>query len=179
MANVVIFGVGRIAELASVYLTHDSPHEVVAFTVDRDYIDSESLHGLPMIAIEDVEPEYPPDETAMFIPLSFKRMNHTRAEKYREAKDRGYELVSYVSSHATTFPGFACGDNCFILEDNTIQPYVEIGNNVVLWSGNHIGHGTVIKDHVMITSHVVISGCCTIGEFSFLGVNATVRDETA
>src|SRR4051794_27316085 len=119
MARVVVFGIGRIAELASVYLTHDSPHEVVAFTVDRDYIEADSLHGLPIVAFEDVDAEYPPDEAAMFIPLSFKRMSHIRAERYHAAKDLGYELVSYVSSHATTFPGFSCGDNCFILEDNT------------------------------------------------------------
>ena len=105
-------------------------------------------------------------------------MNHVRADKYDDAIRRGYTLISYVSSKATTFPGFTCGDNCFILEDNTIQPFVTIGNNVVMWSGNHIGHHTVIKDHVTITSHVVISGCCTIEPFCFFGVNATVRDET-
>ena len=114
----------------------------------------------------------------MFIPISFKRMNHARADKYAQAKAMGYELISYVSSRATTWPGFSCGDNCFIFEDNTIQPFVQIGNDVVLWSGNHIGHHSVIRDHVTITSHVVISGCCTIEPHCFFGVNATVRDET-
>jgi UDP-3-O-[3-hydroxymyristoyl] glucosamine N-acyltransferase len=113
----------------------------------------------------------------MFIPISFKRMNHLRAEKYDLAKARGYRLISYVSSKATTWPGFACGDNCFIFEDNTIQPFVKIGSDVILWSGNHIGHHTVIHDHVTVTSHVVISGCCTIEPYCFFGVNATVRDE--
>ena len=178
MARVVIFGVGRIAELASVYLNHDSPHEVVAFTVDRRYIEAETLDGLPVVPFEEVERDYPPEEASMFIPLSFKRMNHIRAEKYAIAKERGYELVSYVSSHATTFPGFSCGDNCFILEDNTIQPYVKIGSDVVMWSGNHIGHHTEIGDHVMVTSHVVISGGCTVEPYCFFGVNATIRDET-
>ena len=114
----------------------------------------------------------------MFIPMSFKKMNHVRAARYRDAKERGYALVSYVSSRATIFPGFECGDNCFILEDNTIQPFVKIGNDVVMWSGNHIGHHSTIGDHVMITSHVVICGACTIEDYCFLGVNATVRDET-
>ena len=178
MAKVVVFGVSQWAELAHFYLTHDSLHEVVAFTLDRDYIESSSYKDLPVVPFDEVERHYSPAEFKMFIPMSFKRMNHARAEKYYEAKKKGYELISYVSSKATTFPGFECGDNCFILEDNTIQPFVKIGSNVVLWSGNHIGHGTVIKDHAMLTSHVVISGCCTVEEFSFLGVNATVRDET-
>jgi sugar O-acyltransferase (sialic acid O-acetyltransferase NeuD family) len=178
VAKIVVFGVGQWAELAHFYLTHDSPHEVVAFTLDRTYVESDKHRGLPVVPYDEVQRYFSPSDFKMFIPMSFKKMNHVRAEKYYDAKSLGYELISYVSSKATTFPGFECGDNCFILEDNTIQPFVEIGNNVVLWSGNHIGHHTIIKDHVMITSHVVISGSCTIEPFCFLGVNATVRDET-
>ena len=178
MAKVVLFGIGQWASLAHLYLTHDSPHEVVAFTVDRDYLKVEELCGLSVVAFDEVEKRYPADKFKMFVPLSFKRMNHVRTEKYFQAKDKGYEMISYVSSKATTFPGFICGDNCFILEDNTIQPFVEIGNNVVMWSGNHIGHHSVIMDHVFISSHVVICGCCTLEPFCFFGVNSTVRDET-
>ena len=178
MAKVIVFGVSQWAELAHFYLTHDSEHEVVAFTLDRDYIEQAEYKGLPVVAFDEVERHYPPGQFQLFIPMSFKRMNHVRAEKYEAAKSKGYKLISYVSSKATVFPGFECGDNCFIFEDNTIQPFVRVGNNVVMWSGNHIGHHSVIKDHVMITSHVVISGCCTVEEFCFFGVNATVRDET-
>ena len=178
MAKVVVFGTSQWAELAHFYLTHDSPNDVVGFTLDRDYIESDQYKELPVVPFDEVEKHFPPGEFKMFIPISFKRMNHARAEKYEDAKNRGYELISYVSSKATTFPGFECGDNCFIFEDNTIQPFVKIGSNVIMWSGNHIGHHSVIKDHVMITSHVVISGCCTIEPYCFFGVNATVRDET-
>ena len=178
MAKVVVFGISQWAELAHFYLTNDSPHEVVAFTLDRDYVEALNTKNYLSFLLTKLSEHYPPSEFKMFIPMSFKRMNHARAEKYYDAKEKGYELISYVSSKATTFPGFECGDNCFILEDNTIQPFVKIGSDVVLWSGNHIGHSSIIKDHVMITSHVVISGCCTVEEFSFLGVNATVRDET-
>jgi sugar O-acyltransferase (sialic acid O-acetyltransferase NeuD family) len=178
MAKIVVFGTSQWAELAHFYLTNDSPHQVVGFTLDRDYIRSKEYKELPVVPFDEVERHFPPDEFKMFIPISFKRMNHARAEKYQNAKDRGYELISYVSSKATTFPGLECGDNCFIFEDNTIQPFVKIGSNVIMWSGNHIGHHSVIKDHVMITSHVVISGCCTIEPYCFFGVNAAVRDET-
>ena len=178
MARVVVFGVGQWADLAHFYLTHDSPHEVVAFTLDRAYMEASEHRGLPVVAFDEVADTYSPDAFKMFIPISFKRMNHLRAEKYGEAKEKGYELISYVSSKASTWPGFVCGDNCFIFEDNTIQPFVEIGNDVVLWSGNHIGHHTTIKDHVMVTSQVVISGACTIEPYCFFGVNSTIRDET-
>jgi sugar O-acyltransferase (sialic acid O-acetyltransferase NeuD family) len=178
MSRVVVFGVGPIAELAHFYLTHDSPHEAVAFTVDRDYLPDGDFKGLPVVPFDGLADAYDPADTAFFAPISFKRMNHVRAEKVAAAKEMGFECVSYVSSKATTFPGFECGENCFILEDNTIQPFVEVGSNVVMWSGNHIGHHSVIGDHVMITSHVVISGGCTIEPHCFFGVNSTIRDET-
>jgi acyl-[acyl carrier protein]--UDP-N-acetylglucosamine O-acyltransferase len=53
---------------------------------------------------------------------------------------------------------------------------VKIGNNVTLWSGNHIGHDSTIEDHCFISSHVVISGHCTVGPYSFIGVNATLHN---
>lgn len=178
MSKVVIFGNSDWADLAHVYLTHDSPHEVVAFTVDRDYMQETEHRDLPVVPFEDLVKEYPQEEYLLFIPISFKKMNQLRTAKYQQAKEWGYRFISYVSSKATTWPGFSCGDNCFIFEDNTIQPFVKIGSNVVMWSGNHIGHHSVVKDHVTITSHVVVSGRCTIESFCFLGVNATIRDET-
>ena len=85
-------------------------------------------------------------------------------------------LVSYISSRCTWLTEHPPGDNCFVLEDNTVQPFVKIGNDVTLWSGNHIGHDAVIDDHCFISSHVVISGRVHVGEYCFLGVNATIRN---
>ena len=178
MSRIIVFGVGPIAELAHFYLTHDSPHEVVGFTVDHEYLREPTFIGLPVVGFETLEDAHPAGDVSLFLPISFKRMNHIRADRVADAKARGYELISYVSSHATTFPGFECGENCLILEDNTIQPFVRVGSDVILWSGNHIGHHSVIEDHVMVTSQVVISGGCTIEPYCFLGVNATIRDET-
>jgi sugar O-acyltransferase (sialic acid O-acetyltransferase NeuD family) len=178
VAKVVVFGTGQWAELAQFYLTQDSPHEVVGFTVDAEYLSAGSFKGLPVTAFEEVDKHFPPDQFRLFIPLGFAEMNHVRAERYFDAKRRGYELISYVSSKAITWPGFTCGDNCFILEGNNIQPFATVGNNVVMWSFNHIGHHSVIRDHVMLTSNVVIAGGCTIEEYCFLGANATIRDET-
>jgi sugar O-acyltransferase (sialic acid O-acetyltransferase NeuD family) len=164
------------AELAHFYLTHDSEHEVVAFTVSQEYIaDKTGYKGLPLVAFEDVQELFPPQEYKFFAPMTGRGMNKNRERIYLEAKAKGYEFISYVSSKATTF-GNEIGENCFILEDNTIQPFTTIGNNVVLWSGNHIGHHGQIKDHVFFTSHVVMSGHCVIEPYCFFGVNSTIRD---
>ena len=176
--KVVVFGENQLASLAHFYLRTDSEHEVVAFTVDDAYRDQETFEEKPLVAFEEVTRHYSPDEYAMFLPISFKRMSYLRREKYEAAKKMGYEIISYVSSKATTFEDLSIGENCFIFEDNTIQPFVTIGDNCVLWSGNHIGHHTTIGNHVFVTSHVVISGACTVEDHAFFGVNATIRDET-
>lgn len=173
---IVLFGTGQIAELAAFYFTHDSPHRVAAYTVDGAYAKEPSLRGLPVIPFEEIEKAFPPDRHAMFVAVSYSRMNSLRAEKFQQARRKGYDLAHYVSSKATIWPGFERRANQFILEDNTIQPFARVGENVTLWSGNHIGHHSSIGDHTFVASHVVISGNVTIGERCFLGVNATIRD---
>lgn len=174
--KVVIFGVKDFAELAHYYLTHDSDYEVVAFTVNKEYLPEDKFfHGLPVEPFEDIESKYDPKDYYFFAPMAPVKMSKLRENIYNEAKNKGYELISYISSKATLFNN-KIGDNCFILEDNTIQPFTTIGNNVTLWSGNHIGHHGEIKDHVFFTSHVVMSGHCIIEPNCFFGVNATIID---
>lgn len=172
----VIFGSGDIAQLAHYYFSTDSNYEVVAFTVDENYIQESEFCGLPVVAFEGVAKNYPPDSYDFFVALSYSKLNAVRKEKFLAAKEMGYELVSFISSRATVLNEGRIGENCFIFEDNTIQPFVTIGNNVTLWSGNHIGHHSVIHDHAFISSHVVISGGVELGEQCFVGVNATLRD---
>ena len=176
MSKLVIFGAGDIARLAHHYFTHDSPHEVAAFVVDRAFRQGDEFQGLPLIDAEDATERFSPRDYDVFVAMSYAKMNAVRAEKYVSMKAAGYRLVSYVSSHCSYLSQTPPGDNCFILEDNTIQPFVTIGNNVTLWSGNHIGHDATIEDHCFITSHVVVSGHVRIGTRSFIGVNATLRN---
>lgn len=174
--SLVIFGSGDIAQLAHYYFTTDSKYEVVAFTVDREYMTVSEFCGVPVVPFDEVTTHYPTDTHHVFVALSYAKINMVRKEKYQAAKALGYTLASYVSSYATVLNQGHIGENCFIFEDNTIQPFVQIGNNVTLWSGNHIGHHSIIHDHVFIASHVVVSGGVTIGEQCFIGVNATLRD---
>lgn len=178
MKQLVIFGSAEIAELAYYYFSNDSDYRVVAFTVDDAYVEGKQFLGLPLVPFSQVAERFPPAQSDMHVALSYSRLNQLRQEKYEQAKASGYTLASYVCSKSVTWPDLTIGDNCFILENQTIQPTVKIGNNVMIWSGNHLGHGSAIGDHTYIASHVVISGHCKIGKRCFFGVNATVKDFT-
>ena len=174
--TLVIFGLADLGQLAHFYFNQDTEYEVIAFTIDAAFITETKFCGLPVVAFEKITELYPPSENEFFVALGYSKVNAVRKEKYLAAKSLGYSMASYISPRATILNQGKIGDNCFILEDSTIQPFVTLGNNVMLWSGNHIGHHTTIQDHCFIASHVVISGGVKIGEQCFIGVNATLRD---
>ena len=176
MKRVVIFGTEDFARVAFVYLTQDSVYEVAAFTVDEEYVTEGKILGLDVVPFEGIADTHPPERFAMFVAIGYRRVNKARAEVYNRCKEKGYELISYISSKALHWGEIEVGDNCFIFENNVIQPFVRIGNDVIMWSGNHIGHHSTIHDHCFIASHVVISGGVDIGESCFIGVNATLRE---
>jgi sugar O-acyltransferase (sialic acid O-acetyltransferase NeuD family) len=172
--KLVLFGDSAFAEIAYEYFTHDSDYEVVAFTVSKEFLKENTKFGIPVVPFEEVEKKFPSKNFDMHVALVYNQLNRVRAKFYDEAKNKGYRLANYISSRAFVWHNVEMGDNCFVFEDNTLQPFVKIGSNNVFWSGNHIGHHSVIGTHNFISSHVVISGFCKIGNSNFMGVNATM-----
>lgn len=175
MGRIVVFGTGTLGRLAHWYFRNDSPHEVVAFTEDAAHRRAASYLGLPLVDFEDLVSRYPPDDYHLFIAIGYTHMNRVRADRYRQAKAQGYELPSYVHRHSTIYAD-AIGDNCFIMEGNSIQPFVRIGNDVTMLPKNGVGHDTVVGDHSYLAGNVSVAGQVEIGEYCFLGIGSTVRN---
>lgn len=174
--KIFIVGTGEFAQIAYEYFTYDSEFEVIAFCVNKEYIEQPLLCGLPVLPYEDVESLFPADSYLAFTGIPASKLNRLRTSFYNELKAKGYSFATYVSSKAFVWRNATVGENSFIFENNTIQPFVTIGNNCILWSGNHVGHRTVIHDNCFVTSHAVISGYCELGAGCFIGVNATLND---
>lgn len=173
---VVLFGSGRLARTIHYFLTHDSPYDVVATTVDEAFMESDKAFGLPTVPFERVHEDYPPDAFDMFVALGYRQMNHLREERCATARELGYTLVTHVSPRASTWPDLVIGDNSLVLDQVMIHPYVTVGDDVIVWSGAHIGHNSTVGDHCFIASRAAVSGNVRIGHHSFLGTNCTVRD---
>jgi sugar O-acyltransferase (sialic acid O-acetyltransferase NeuD family) len=174
--KLVIIGDSAFAEVAYECFTHDSEYEVVGFAVESAYLNKNELFGLQIIPFEQIEIHFNPNEVEFYAALVYTQLNRLRTRLYQTAKTKGYRPACYISSRAFVWHNVQIGEHCFIFEDNTVQPFVKIGNNVVLWSGNHVGHHAIIQDNCFIASHVVISGFCDIGRNTFLGVNATLAN---
>jgi sugar O-acyltransferase (sialic acid O-acetyltransferase NeuD family) len=176
MKDLVVFGTGQIADVVHYYFTEEAGRKVVAFTVDSSYLKGDQHLGVPVVPFEELNAHFPPDTHELFVAISYHKVNKAREAKVHEAEAKGYLLASHVSPRATVWPKFKLNPNTIIMENNVIQPYVTVGRNVIMWSGNHVGHHSSIADHCFIASHAVISGSVTIGEGTFIGVNATIRD---
>lgn len=174
--KLVLVGDSALAEIAYEYFTVDTEYEVVAFSVETPYLKRDRLFGIPVVPFENVEQTYAPSGHDVFVAISYGQLNRLRTRLARRAKEKGYRLASYISPRAFVWRNVEIGEHCFIFEDNTVQPFVKLGSNIVLWSGNHIGHHSVIRDNCFISSHVVISGFCEVGENTFMGVNSTVAN---
>ena len=174
--QVVIFGTGDYARTAAIYLREDSAFEVVAFTVDSERIEIDELRAFRSYRSQSWStctrrPSTPCSSR------SGSAASTRRAPRCTSVARSADTSSSRTSTRARPAWGnLELGDNCFVFEENVIQPNVRIGNDVVLWSGNHVGHDSEIGDHCFIASHVVISGNVRIGPYCFVGVNATLRD---
>lgn len=174
--KLIIVGDSAFAQVAFEYFTYESEYEIVAFAVEEAHLTRTELFGVPVVPFEQLDRLYRPQDHSFYAALVYTEMNQLRKRLYQEAKARGFAPASFISPHAFVWRNCQIGEHCFIFEDNVVQPFVKIGSNVVLWSGNHIGHHSTIRDHCFFSSHVVVSGFVDIGESCFMGVNSTVAN---
>lgn len=174
MPKLIIIGTGSLARLAHFYFSRDSDYDVTAFAIHRAMRSDDCFLSYPLIDLESLSTYYPPEACEVFVAIGYREMNRARARVFYVLKEKGYRLARYVSSYCTYLSDEPPGENSLIMENNTIQPFVQIGNNVILWSGNHIGHDTTVGDHCFIASHVVIAGYTRVNPYCFIGGNAVV-----
>lgn len=174
--KLVIVGDGNFGQMAYKYFTHDSMYKVVGFAVEKQFRTRDTLFNLPIVNFEEIENHFSNKDHNIFVAITFVQLNQARTRLYLTSKTKGYKIASYISPKASCF-GASIGENVFILEYNVIQPFAEIGNNVIFMGNtNWIGHHTIIRDNCFISSHVAIAGCSEVGENCFVGINSSIAD---
>jgi sugar O-acyltransferase (sialic acid O-acetyltransferase NeuD family) len=173
----VIFGTSTLGKLIHYHLSHESEYEVVAFSTSAERVSEPSFLELPVVAFEQLEKQFGPDEHELFIAVGYSDLNRSRRRFYAAAKEKGYRLLNFIHPSATIAKNCVMGDNCFVAEKTVIQPFVTVGSNVFFWSGNVIAHEAVIEDHCFLAGNIMIGGHSLIKEASFIGMSVTVRDK--
>jgi sugar O-acyltransferase (sialic acid O-acetyltransferase NeuD family) len=174
MKKIIVFGTGKIADVISYYLQEESEFEIVAFTVNKEYVKSDTFNNLPVVAFEDIEKHYSPKEYAMFVAIGYHDLNAVRASKIEETKAKKYKLISYIHPQSGVPKDLIVGQNCFIMNHVMIHPRVKMGDNNFVWSGTVIGHHSEIGNNNWFTSGVNIAGNVLIGKNNFFAINSTI-----
>jgi sugar O-acyltransferase (sialic acid O-acetyltransferase NeuD family) len=178
VAQIVMFGTGKVADVVYRHITHSAQHEIVAFTVDAPHVpDSGMFHGKPVVPFEIVAERFPPERYGMIVAIGYHDLNAVRKEKYDLAKTKGYRLISYVSPRAGVGDWLEMGDNCIVLDNAVIEPGARLGSNVVVWSNVLVGHHTTIEDHAWVAGQAVFGGSARLGKRSFVGLGAIIGHE--
>jgi sugar O-acyltransferase (sialic acid O-acetyltransferase NeuD family) len=177
MKRIVLFGNGAVASTLHYHLTRETEYRVAAFTVDRPFVHDNTFCGLPVVPWDEIVDRYPPSDFEMMIAIGFVQATQLRAQRYFEAKHKGYRLASYVSPKATLWDGFELGENCRIGANVMVQPYVRIGDNVSIGTGSLIGHHSVVDSHCHLSASVQIAGYVTVSAHCYIGINATIRNK--
>lgn len=179
MDKVVLFGNKSTARDIFYDLKYYSNYDVVGFTVDREYLDSDSIFELPVSPFDIVETVFPPSRHKMLIAVGYVLNNKIRKERYFRSKEMGYELINFISPNSIIYPETAIGDNCIIGHHAVISPSARIGNDVIIGSCCIVGHDVIIGDHCFISVATAISGGVSIGPCCFLGTNSTIRNKVS
>lgn len=175
MEKIIIWGVGQISQVFTFYIQKYTQYNICAYTLDREYAgDKKEFNGIPIIAFEEIEKHFPPNQYKMAVIMGYKNLNRYREERYLQAKAKGYDFINYISPHSLVETE-CVGENVFILGQCHIQPFTKIGNNCVIWSGTIIGHHTIIDDNCFIAG-ARVSGSVTIESNCFLGNSSMIAD---
>jgi sugar O-acyltransferase (sialic acid O-acetyltransferase NeuD family) len=179
--GLIIFGTSSLAENLFFYIQNDiaAKYEVRCFTKSEAAIAKDGVNvykGYPVLPFEDIEKHYSPNECDLIIAIGYAKMNDLREHFFNLAKNKGYKLANYICSNCILWPDLELGENVIMFDRNILQPFVKIGNGVILSRGNSIGHNSKIEDFAFITNHVVLCGFNTIKQNAFLGSNSTIAD---
>jgi sugar O-acyltransferase (sialic acid O-acetyltransferase NeuD family) len=179
LEKLIIYGNKSVARGAYSSFRHSSKYEVVAFTVDREYLEGDRFCELPIAPFDTVKKEFPPETHRMFIAVGYVGNNKIRKERYLQSKEMGYHLINTMGSASIVNPESTIGENCIVGQFVVISHNVRIGNNVFIGTGCSIGHDVVIGDHCLLSDGVSVGGGSSIGSCSYLGMRSIIRNKVS
>lgn len=174
--DLIIFGNGGLASVVR-YYCENIGLKVAGFTVDEKYFTSDVFEELPNICFSDVNNTFPPTSHMLFVAIGASDMlGFKRQEKMNKAIQKGYKLFSHNFISCDIAKDTFIGVNTCIMPRCQVDPFVKIGDGVIVWNGATICHHTQIGNYSFIAPGAVICGKVTVGEHCFIGSNATIRD---
>lgn len=171
----VIFGLTSFAQMLRHLEEKFYDVEVVAYTVDGKYKQEDVFDGLPVVAFEDLEKNYPNNEYSVLIGLGYNHMNNIRKQKFEEVKNKGYEIESFVHPQVIRNSTIEMGEGNIIFEGAILGYEVKMGNGNIIWNGVNISHESIIGDFNHFSAGTTLGGKTTVKNNCFFGMSSILR----
>tara|TARA_Y100000589_G_scaffold332322_1_gene391726 strand:+ start:3627 stop:4286 length:660 start_codon:yes stop_codon:yes gene_type:complete len=162
--EIYIFGTGDVAEIIADYVLNKG-------IKIRNFVDFEihkkKILNIPVIKYsKNLNKEIP-----IFVAIGYKELNKNRSDKIEFLKNHEWNFANIVCS---SISNQLQGENIFIANNVSIQPYAEIYSGNFIWDNCVIGHHCKLEENTWITSGSVIGGYTKLGKNSFLGINSSI-----
>lgn len=171
--GILIYGAGPFGELMRYYFCKDTDCEVLAFTVDKEYLPQAPSTDLPVFSFEEVIGKFPPSKHQIFVSIGYRRMRARKAV-FETVKKAGYKCVNYISPAANVRHSISLGENNVLMDGVTVEPEVALGDNNVIWTDSLLCHNVTVGSHNFLSAKTLIGGDSKLKDLSFLGDGVTV-----
>lgn len=178
MNKIIIYGNSSIAEVVSEYIEAVNDIEIVAFTVEKEFIKSPVLCNKPVVPFEEITTTFPPLEYKLLIlnALGNNSPRITKKAKSEEVKKLGYKLFTFIDPSAYIAKSAKIGENCIILNRSIVEPFAEVGDGTFLRSESYISHHSKVGEYCYLAPRATIAGKVVVKSFCFLGVSCIIHD---
>lgn len=177
MKDLIIFGNGDFARMMKYYIEKDDKRRVVAFAVNAEYITQGIFCDLPLVEFETIDTQYPPEQYDILLAIGNSKMNEVRKNVFRQCKQKGYTIASYIHSGCSIH----CenmGEGNIILERCLVYPFTKIGDGNLFWDNVMIAHDCTVGNFNTLAAYTDLCGYVQIGNNSFLGKNCVIKEYT-
>tara|TARA_B100000965_G_C19577744_1_gene752090 strand:- start:398 stop:1051 length:654 start_codon:yes stop_codon:yes gene_type:complete len=174
MRDLIIFGNSIFAEVAIYYFSNFSKYKVCYVSCEKKYKKNFFDNNIEQITLEEALKKNK-KKYQIFIAIGYSKMNTIRQKFYSKFKLKGFKMANFIHPSSSVLSK-KIGDNNFIMDNVSINPFTAIGNNNIFWSGNIIGHHCNIGNSNFFSGNSTISGSCKIKDNNFFGVNTSTKD---
>ena len=176
MKKIIIIGNSSYADTIRYYIENDGQREVVAYAVEKEYLDAQTRNGLPLVDIDNIQDIYDATEYSIIIGIGYKNMNKIRERLFYICIEKGYEIENFIHSTAIIDKNACIGKGNIILERVVVGPNCNIGDGNLIFIGSVLAHDDQVGNFNMFSVNVSIAGFVKIENNCFMGINSTIKN---
>lgn len=173
--KLVIWGASGHASVVADVVRSQGDYEIAGFLDDSDPTRKDTLFcGAPILGTHRELDRIYNDGVRYLIPAFGNCEARIRVSDL--ARERGFEIATAIHPSATVASEVEIGSGSVVVAGAVINPYSEIGSNVIVNTCASVDHHCVLEDGVHVAPGTHLAGGVHVGRATWVGIGATVID---